>query len=294
MGKILYNKDKWLDIANQKKYQDIRNKITSAFEDLVFDEGPHKYFLHEKELPSVSMVVHKFQEPFDTDAVAIYTYNKYFNDKSSKYYGKSVEDIKQMWTNMSDKACEIGTERHEFGESCFWYMTGQLDKILPQFKERLTKDGGFEARFPKEEAVIAFWNEIPRCMVPILCENKVYSERLGYAGTFDILFYYDSSLNDTHCNNSDGFVIFDYKTNKKDLTLQVGNKMLKYCLSNLTDCSLNIYKAQLSLYELCLKSIGINVIGRRLIWLRNNGVYNKLQLESYADILEKFLLNPNY
>lgn len=210
--RILYNKDKWLDIYKSPKYEAIRQKILSNFKGLSFIEEGHKYFLNGKEMECVSNVAHMFQEHIDTTKLATETFERNFNKPSSKYYQMTVDEIVESWKKISDDACSHGTETHEFGESSFYYMIGEYDKILPDFKDRLTEDGGFKAIYPKEEAIVKFYEEIPRCIVPILAETRVFVEynKAGYAGTFDILFYYDAELIDKPDTNS-GAVIMDWK-----------------------------------------------------------------------------------
>ena len=48
--RVLYNKNKWLEIYANPKYQEIRNKILTVFKDLIFVEDGHKYFLNGKEM----------------------------------------------------------------------------------------------------------------------------------------------------------------------------------------------------------------------------------------------------
>ena len=71
----------------------------------------------------------------------------------------TVDDIIESWKKISNEACTHGTERHEFGESAFYYMIGEYDKILPEFKNRITEDGGFMALHPKEEAIVKFYED---------------------------------------------------------------------------------------------------------------------------------------
>ena len=210
--RILYNKDKWLDIYKSPKYEEIRKKILNTFNELIFIEDGHKYFLREKEMECVSNVAHMFQEHIDTKKLATETYERNFNKPTSKYYQMTIDEIIASWNKISSDACSHGTERHEFGESAFYYMIGEYDKILPEFKDRLTEDGGFMALHPKEEAVVKFYEEIPQCIVPILAETRVYVEydKAGYAGTFDILFYYDAEIAGKPSNTS-GLMVLDWK-----------------------------------------------------------------------------------
>ena len=287
--RILYNTNKWLDIYNQPKYQQIREKILTSFDGLTFIDEGHKYFLNGKEMECVSNVAHRFQEHIDSYKLATETYERNFNKPSSKYYQMTVDEIVNSWKKISDDACSHGTDIHEFGESTFYYMTGQYDKILPEFKDRLTEDGGFKAIHPKEEAIVKFYEEIPRCIVPILAETRVFVEygKAGYAGTFDILFYYDPALDDLP-EDRGGLIIMDWKTNK-DLYKNFNSQILLPPFHGLLDMPLSTYKLQLSLYENALYKIGMKVIGRRLLWLKPNGEYEKINLESYRSQIDEEL-----
>ena len=287
--RILYNKDKWLDIYKQPKYEEIRNKILNTFNELVFIEDGHKYFLCGKEMECVSNVAHRFQEHIDSYKLATETYERNFNKPSSKYYKMTVDEIVNSWKKISDEACTTGTFHHEFGESAFYYMIGQYDKILPEFQDRLTEDGGFKAIHPKEEAVVKFYEDIPQCIIPILAETRVFVEygKAGYAGTFDILFYYDPAL-DGLPEDRGGLIIMDWKTNK-DLYKNFASQMLLPPFHELLDMPLSTYKLQLSLYENALYKIGLKVIGRRLLWLKPNGEYERIPLESFRKEIDNEL-----
>lgn len=289
---VLYNKDKWLDIWNKPKYQEIRDKILSNFTGLEFEPIEHRYFLNGKEMECVSNVAHLFQEHFDKEGCAIKTFERHFDNPESKYFGMTVEQILESWKKISEEACTHGTYTHEFSECCFYYMTGQYDKILPEFNDRFTEDGGFKAIYPKEEAVVKFFEDLPQCIVPILAETKVFVEydKAGYAGTFDILFYYDAELNGKSAENS-GLYVMDYKTNR-DLYKHFTGKKLLTPFHELDDMPLNTYKLQLSLYENALYKIGLKVVARRILWLQekdNEGYYEKKDLESYREVIDNEL-----
>jgi hypothetical protein len=237
----------------------------------------------ERELLSVSVVTHLFKEHFDSETKAVETSERNWDNPNSKYYRMTPEEILKQWKDKSENACSHGTEVHEFGESCFYYMTGQYDKILPNFKDRLTDDGGFESKSPKEDAVVKFYQDIPQCIVPILAETKVYDTDLGYAGTFDILFYYDATL-DGKTDNESGLVIMDWKTNE-DLYKNFMGKTLLIPFNQLPDMPLSVYKLQLSLYQICLENIGFYVKARRILWLKPEGIYDKISLEAYVETL---------
>lgn len=291
--KILKQKKYWVEHFNDEKYTQLREKILSSFKDLVFDEGPHKYYLHGKEITCVSNVTHMFKPHFDTESMAQATYERNYNNEKSKYYKMTPEMIKEEWNKISREACSHGTERHEFAESIFYFMTNQFDKILPAFTDRLSVDKEtnepiFIANDPKEEAAATFYEELPDSLFPILAETKVYNENLGYSGTFDLLMYYDATIDGKDDKNS-GLCVMDWKTNK-DLYKNFKEEKLLDPFQDLLDMPLSIYKLQLSLYQICLEKIGLKTIARRIMWLLPNGTYDKIPLESYTKQLEEELI----
>lgn len=284
---ILYNNNKWLDIWENDKYKQIREKILNSFNELVFVDEGHKYFVGDRELLSVSVVTHLFKEHFDSETKAVETSERNWDNPNSKYYRMTPEEILSQWKEKSENACAHGTEVHEFGESCFYYMTGQYDKILPAFKNRLTNDGGFESKSPKEDAVVKYYQDLPLCYIPILAETKVYDTNLGYAGTFDILFYYDATLDGKSDKNS-GLIIMDWKTNE-DLYKNFKEQKLLTPFDELPDMPLSLYKLQLSLYQICLENIGFLVKDRRVLWLKPEGIYDKIRFEEFTKTLRMCL-----
>lgn len=293
MDDRLYNYDKWLDICNDEKYQSIRDKISNSFTGLEFIEESHQYFLNGRELMCVSNVIHQFKEHFDSETEAHKTYERNFDNPNSKYFHMYPDEILKQWESISESACKTGTDRHNFGESCFYFMIGRYDKIVPDFADRVQYDEDkkpyMKAIYPKEFAIIKFWKDLPKCIVPIAAENKVFNvnDDYAYSGTFDILFYYDSEL-DNKPSSKSGLMIFDYKTNV-DLYKNFKGKRLLEPFTELLDMDLSIYKLQLSAYQLCLETIGLKIIARRLIWLKPDSTYEKIPLESYTKMLDNAL-----
>jgi hypothetical protein len=285
--KILYRNNKWKGIWDSPKYEKLREVIKNEFSGLTFIEEGHKYFLNGKPMTCVSDVTHLFKEHFDSTQKAVETSERNWNNPESKYFRMTPEQILESWKKISDEACEHGTFTHECGESLFYYMTGQIDKILPDFKDRLTEDGGFMLLYPKEEAAGKFYEDIPECIVPILAETKVYDEELGYSGTFDILFYYDATLDGKNPEKS-GLIVMDWKTNK-DLYKNFKGQKLLSPFDELLDMPLNLYKLQLSLYQSCINKVGLKVVARRILWLKPDGSYDKINLEEYVNMLREAL-----
>lgn len=233
--------------------EEIKQKILDSFNGLTFVEKGHKYYLDGEEMIPVSNVTHKFKPVFNERLIAGFVAQK---------NGTTVAEVIKEWRDNSKRACDFGTEVHDFAERYFY------DKTLVPSR-------------PIEEAVVSFFNDMPENIIPILSETKVYSRELKYAGTFDLLCYHIGKTEE-----ESGLIIFDYKTNE-DLYKNYKEQTLLYPFNGLLDMPLNVYKLQLSCYQIPLEDIGFKVLGRRLIWLKKDGTYNKIKLEGYSHILRE-------
>ena len=266
----------WKERFNLPELKAIRDKIQDSFKDLIFEEGPHQYYWLGNNIPSVSRTIDQFVEPFPTEKKAQECYEKYYNDPTSKYYQMTAKEIKKQWKQKNDNANNRGTLAHAFGENAMHYMVGDYDAISDDFKDRLV-DGKFEARTGFEKAIVKFWNDMPDEYVPVLVENRVYAmcgkEIPVYAGTFDLLVY---------CTipGKEGLIIMDYKTNE-DLYKNFNGKTLLNPFETLLDRPLEHYEIQQSLYENALNEIGFSILGKRLIWIKNDGTYDIVRLKEH-------------
>ena len=85
--------------------------------------------------------------------------------------------------------------------------------------------------------------------------------------------------------------IFDFKTNKelkKDFSRETG-KVLLPPFADMYDESLSYYTLQLSCYQIPLEDIGLKVIARRIVWLKDDGTYELIPLEDVTERLRKTL-----
>lgn len=264
----------WKEKFNLPELKAIRDKIQDSFKDLIFEEGPHQYYWHGKNIPSVSRTIDKFVEPFPTNKKAQECYEKYYNDPTSRYYQMTAEDIKRQWKKKNDNANNQGTLAHAFGENAMHYMVGDYDAISDDFKDRLV-DGKFVAKTGFEEAVVKFFNDVPDEYVPMLVENRVYAycgkDEPVYAGTFDLLMY-------SMIPGKEGLVQWDWKTNE-DIYRNFQGKTLLPPFENLLDSPLEHYEIQQNCYENCLNEIGLEVKAKRLIWIKPNGTYEVIKLK---------------
>ena len=281
--------DKNLIIKGEpKEVTAIRKKILTEFKDLTFIEDGHKYFLNGQQLPSVSEVTHKFcQYPFDEEAQAV-TY--------AEKHGETPQYWLDKWKFTNLRATTSGTLVHEYGESLGWLRNGHPELITESCKTKYIK--GKEWLIPtrnKEDAVLKFYDELNPNLHFVLAETKVYTGKnreltnlkQDYCGTFDILFYYKDPDND----RNSGLSIFDFKTNKelrKDFSRENG-KFLLPPFGDFYEEPLSYYTAQLSCYQIPLEDIGLKVIARRIVWLKDDGTYEIIPLQNVTDRLRSVL-----
>lgn len=281
---------KWEKYYHLPEIEEIRNKIVETYTNkLVFLEEPHEYYLDGVQYMCVSEVTHKYK-PVESEQMAENCVKKWKRDMDPeyKYYGMEKDEILALWGKISGAACEFGTDVHAFGESMFYYMTDQPEKILDECKGQFI-DGHPHPNNPHEEGIVKFWDDIPENMVPVLAETKVFNKNgTPYAGTFDILFYY---VEEPESPNN-GLVIFDYKTNK-DLYKNFGGQTLLWPFNDLLDRNESYYTLQLSLYQIPMENIGYRVLGRRLIWVKPDGSYEKIKLVDMTKRIREALDIPS-
>lgn len=266
---------------------DVRRHVLSEFQDLEFYEEGHRYLLHGKSLPSVSNIAHRFvREPFNEQRQAV---------RYAERHGQTPQYWIQQWRQNSFRATTLGTKTHAYGESLGYLRAGLPERICPSMQAQYMPEYGFLAPIhPKEEAALKFMNEMPSSMHLVLNEAMVYSGKNPcqtrnlseqIAGTFDMLYYQDGTD-----GQPQGFVILDYKTNANlvnDYNRRYG-KMLLQPFGSLTEEELSLYTIQLSLYALMLEDIGVPIISRRIVWLKD-GEYQIVPVENLSEKLRQTL-----
>lgn len=273
------------EFPEPKEVGEIRNHIIESFKNLEFQEGPHKYFLHNEdgsvmELPSVSATTHKYANEFDTITIS---------ENYALKHGETPEYWREQWQYKNNSSTITGSLVHEFGESMAWIWNGHPENICESCKTKYVKDKGWLIPTrEKEKSVVKFWDEMPSTCHVVLPEAKVFNlttVKEPYAGTFDLLMYYKNPTNP----QKSGCILMDYKTNE-NLDNEY-NRQTKKCLKpnfdDLIDCSYSMYILQLNLYQLALENIGIKVIDRRLIWLKPDGTYELVKIPNIIDRIKE-------
>lgn len=266
----------------------IRDKIYNAFSNIRFIEESHQYFVKdsngvEEEYNSVSHVIHKYNQPFDKFKIS---------QRYAIKHGLSQEEVLRNWKYTNLCSTVSGTRNHLYGEGYTWLECGEYDRIPKDIlNQYIEEEKWLIPTSSKEESVKKFFDELHETLYPIGAEFQMSSQYIKgintkMCGTTDLLLYYKHPTDDS----KSGVILSDWKTNK-DLYSDYNrehNKMMLPPFDYLVDENFNHYSLQFGCYQLMLESIGVKIVGRRLIWLKDDG-YEMLTVPSTTDALLKVL-----
>ena len=254
----------------------MREHILSSFSNLEFIEEGHIYNIHNADgtitenIPSASAIIKRFENETDWDDIS-YQY--------AVRHNIAVDKVRRTWRENNLKATNNGTQIHFYNEQLHnLIMFGEKYQLPEQIKPQY-EDGYLIPLGPKEEAGMKFWEEMMSInnMYPLIAECKMYMPLNNKYGINEIfcgtLFAYKS-------NNEWGIIQTDYKNNNSLINDFNRNNgvMMQPPFNELVDEALTHYMIQQGLYSMMLENIGYKVFGRRLIWLKDNGTYEKVKL----------------
>lgn len=245
-------------------------ELYTAFNDVKFYDEPHKYYIDNTELISVTTLIHKYQNDFDVD---------YWSEYKASQFNVTQDEIKRAWNFINKKGTLKGSLIHSYAENLF------QNKIYEYPTDLVLNTFGFDP-IKKEYDITKkyidnFYRDTFDKLIPIKTEIVLCDKDYKIGGMIDILFY-NKKMNE--------FQIWDYKTNK-DFTYENKRNNLLFELSDLEDCDLEIYSLQLSLYKYLIeKNTSIKLGGSYLIWMsHNNDNYKIIKTKDRTEYIEKIL-----
>lgn len=191
---------------------------------LNFNEKEHIYTLDKNNLTSVTTLVKSFFSEFNASLVV----DKMMASKnwpSSKYYGRSKEDIIEEWENKGKEARELGTLMHKQIED-FFCKGEKPEKTSKEFEQFLN-----------------FWDNFTSCygtFSHFASEWKIYSEKI--AGTIDFALFDEEGK----------IFIIDWKRSR-EIKFTNSYSKGKKPFSFLDDCNYSHYSLQLNCYRAILE-----------------------------------------
>ncbi len=226
-----------------------------------FDSKTHSYFLGKKRLTSVTTLLSKYKNPFDSE---------YWSKVIAKREKVTQEEILERWKEKAFKSTEIGTAIHKIFEDFTKNKYSILNDELVFDYNELKPEYLIDFNLKKEVSLKLLKDKfITNKIIPVHTEFIVYNEYL--AGQVDMIAT-DSKGN---------YYILDFKTNEKIDFEAYQNKKMLGSLSEIEDCSYFHYCLQLSIYkELCQE---FNIKKLYLVHIKTEN-YNFIECE---DLLKK-------
>lgn len=204
-----------------------------------FDEGPHIYTIDgESNYTSVTTWNHSHFPHFDSDKII----DKMMASKkwpNNKYFGKTKEEIKKIWSDNGKKASEAGTKMH-YDIECFYNgMVPENDSIEYNYFMNFYEDNSN--------------------LEPFRTEWMVWDSELRLAGSIDMTFI-DRKKNE--------IMIFDWKRCKEIKKTNAFETATTECINYMPNTNFWHYSLQLNTYKALLeKNYGVVVGDMYLVCL---------------------------
>jgi hypothetical protein len=241
----------------------IKDVILNKFP-IEFKEDTHQYFVNGEEYTSVSKILETLTPKFDDITMS----EKCSINKKHEHFGKTPDEILEIWKEKNKVACENGSKFHD-----------NVQMFLEDKKDEIEYEYFFDSLFSQ---FMIFHNDIivKNKLDIVGLELKVASPTFKVCGTFDALFKYNGNL-----------FIFDWKTNSKFDTsskYKLNRPYSKYDKSKLT-----YYTFQVFIYKWILENeYQINISDCRIVWFNENGyeIY-KPKFEYEEQFIKRLLKN---
>jgi hypothetical protein len=233
--------------------------LMKPFEDIWFDDESHTYGIDEYIFPiSGTGWIKKWAKEFDPTGD--------ITRRCASNRGLTVEQMESEWKEISDRACDIGVEFHEYMEAT---ALGEP----------------YEYRYEYTHLSIMgedYWTDyfVNGDYTMIETEFIVGDRKLEVAGQGDGLVH----------SMEKGLGIIDYKTSKDiNKFSKYRNKMLGI-FKDLPECNFIKYSIQISLYAYLLeKNTGIRVDFMEIVWIHSkNKSYEVIQCMDLRDRIKNY------
>jgi len=228
---------------------------------IVFDEPNHIYSVNgDPNYVSVTTFVKSHFSSFDANSVIKNIMSSKKWKCSHKYWGKTPEEIKQLWENNANDASKAGTAMHLDIER--FYNNIEVNNNSEEFSYFLN----FNERFKNK-------------LKPWRTEMMVWDEEYKLAGSIDMIFE----------NEDNNLEIYDWKRTKEIVKTSNFDKWAnKECIEHLPDTNYWQYSLQLNVYKhLIEKNYGRKVSNMYLLCLHPNNKNKNFIREKVFDLSQE-------
>ena len=206
---------------------------------ILFDEGPHIYTIKgDSNYMSVTKWNHSHFEAFNPDKVI---QNMMASPKwpQSKYFGKTKQEIKDLWHKNGREASTAGTKLH-YDIECF-------------YNSQLPKNDSIEYQY-----FLRFHRLHGALLQPYRTEWMIWDKELKFAGSIDMVFEEENGM----------LQIYDWKRCKQIKKSNPWRSATTKCIDYLPDSNFWHYSLQLNTYKAILeKNYGKKVSKMYLVCL---------------------------
>ena len=221
-----------------------------------FDEGPHKYTIQgidgvtpETEFTSVTTWIHQHFVHFDAKKVitSMMRNQKKWNDPiaNAKYYGKTSEEIEEMWAKAGQDAAAKGTAMH-YKIECFYNTPPDTADTADTAATADTADLQYFMNFHNEHVASP-----TATLRPYRTEWTVFHEEARIAGSIDMVY----EIVDTTDTDDTTLAIYDWKRCREITKTNRANKFATHpAIEHLPDTNYWHYALQLNLYKYILQT----------------------------------------
>lgn len=223
------------------------------FNGISFNEEAHLYHYNGQLCTSVTGVIGRYKEPFDTQKIATaYAVKR----------GLSVFDVIADWDEKKIAACDKGSHVHKYAELKFACKHYKVDST--EMSETLHKCF---------KIIDSFYNDSKGKLIPIRSELVIGDKKRRLCGMIDQLFYNVKAKE---------FQIWDYKTNKAITMKNDYKKRMINELWHLDECEFNTYSLQLGLYKKIIEeNTNIKIGSSYICWVNEvNDTYKPIKVAS--------------
>jgi ATP-dependent exoDNAse (exonuclease V) beta subunit len=258
------------------KIPPIPSELFTTFNDVTYFDEPHKYYVGEKQLTSVTTLIHRYEDEFDEDYWARYKADE---------YGIEPEDVKEAWRFINERATTLGSITHDYAENLY------LNKVFPYPKDKVLAHFGYDPIYERFEItkshVDKFYKHSKNKLIPIRTEFVVFCLQYFIGGMVDLLFY----------NVKAGeFQIWDWKTNSNPKAFEDSDQYMDGIFCELKNTDLNKYSIQLSTYKYIIeKYTGIKLGKSYLVWISpKNPSYEVIECIDYTSYVEEMFKDHKF
>ena len=226
-------------ILSTEKKDDNDNLKTTDYPNDIYADSIYRAF--NLGLLSVTTFIHTLFDKFDSEKIISKNYVTWSNNKESKYYGMTKQEIKDKWDVSNKLSSERGTLVHRNIE--IYYNNGRFNEIYPE-----------NALFMNFHEEYVLRNNL----VPYRTEWTIYDESLLLCGSIDIVYIKkDDGTNKTYPYSPDGKIhlfLMDWKTSAKLEKFNTYQSGIMECTKYVGDCNFIHYTIQQLLYVYILET----------------------------------------